>query len=95
MKEDSHIREALAVCGYPKWTVDKIKKQMKDKKAKLLEKKSKPDQENKNKGMVVIPYVAGLSEKVSRVLKKHCIATAMKPHTTIRNNLVHPKDKTR
>ncbi len=43
--------------------------------------------------MVVIPYVEGLSEAVSRVMKKHKINTAMKPHTTLKQLLVHPKDK--
>ena len=37
--------------------------------------------------------IEGLSEKAARVFKKHGIATAMKPHTTLRNMLVHPKDK--
>ena len=73
--------------------MDKVKKQMSEKSAKKSSAKPKPALEDKNKGMVVIPYVAGLSEKVSRVLKKHNISTAMKPHTTIRNILVHPKDK--
>ena len=43
--------------------------------------------------MVIIPYVAGLSEAMERVLKKHKITTAMKPHTTLKQLLVHPKDK--
>ncbi len=41
----------------------------------------------------MLPYVEGLSEKVSRVFKKHGFATSLKPHRTIRNALVHPKDK--
>jgi len=43
--------------------------------------------------MVVVPYIEGLSEKLSRVYRKHNISCAMKPHTTIRSLLVHPKDK--
>ena len=43
--------------------------------------------------MVVLPYVKGLSEGVGRVLRKHGISTAMRPHQTLRNALVHPKDK--
>ncbi|XP_052806817.1 uncharacterized protein LOC128236035 [Mya arenaria] len=34
-----------------------------------------------------------LSEAVSRVFNKHRVATAMRPHQTLRNILVHPKDK--
>ena len=42
---------------------------------------------------MILPYVKGLTESVARVLKRHQIATAIKPMKTIRNILVHPKDK--
>ncbi len=42
--------------------------------------------------MVVIPYVEGESEKIARIMKSYSISTVMKPHTTLRNLLVHPKD---
>jgi len=47
----------------------------------------------KHKGMVVVPYVKGLSEAFARILKSHGIATANRPHRTLRNFVVHPKDK--
>ncbi|XP_072051726.1 uncharacterized protein [Amphiura filiformis] len=43
--------------------------------------------------MVVIPYIEGRSEKLQRIFWKHRIATAMKPHNTLKSLLVHPKDK--
>ena len=43
--------------------------------------------------MVIIPYVKGLSEVFSRILKTYRICTAVRPHTTLRSMLVHPKDK--
>ncbi|XP_071947575.1 uncharacterized protein [Antedon mediterranea] len=46
-----------------------------------------------SKGFVVVPYVAGLSERVSKVFKEFGINTAMKPHTSLRQLLVHPKDQ--
>ena len=45
--------------------------------------------------MVVVPYVKGLSEAFARILKSHGIATANHPHRTLRNFVVHPKDKVR
>jgi len=43
--------------------------------------------------MVVVPYVRGLSEAFARILKSHGITTANRPHRTLRNFVVHPKDK--
>ena len=40
-----------------------------------------------------IPYVEGVSVAVTRVYKRYGVSTTMRPHTTIRNLLVHPKDK--
>ena len=44
--------------------------------------------------MVVLPYVHGTSEELARIFKKNQITSAMKPHSTLRTFLVHPKDKT-
>ena len=91
IEEDKNISQALGACGYPKWSIDKVK----DNKAhpKIKTQNSGKDRQNKNKGLVTIPYVEGLSNKLSRIFKKHGFSTAMKPHKTLRNMLVHPKDK--
>ena len=49
--------------------------------------------ELKSRGMVTIPYVKRLSEAFSRILKTYRICTAVRPHTTLRNLLLHPKDR--
>ena len=41
---------------------------------------------------VHIPYVEGIAEKATRILRRHDIAT-ISPHATLRKLLVHPKDK--
>lgn len=41
----------------------------------------------------MIPYVQGVSEAVARVYKRYGVSTAMRPYQTIRNLIVHPKDK--
>ena len=56
-------------------------------------KKDQKKQEQKSKCMVVIPYVKGTTEALERIFRKHNVATAVKPKTTPRNLLVHPKDK--
>jgi len=49
--------------------------------------------ELKSRGMVTIPYVKGLSEAFSRILKTYRILHSSKTHTTLRNMLVHPEDR--
>ncbi|XP_072033426.1 uncharacterized protein [Amphiura filiformis] len=85
-KETSHIEQALNQCGYPQWSIKKVVEE----KDLPKPKKSKPsDGQEKSKGLVVLPYVEGLSERVSRIFEKHGFATSLKPHSTIRKALVH------
>jgi len=61
----------------------------------VIKKLRKPvrKKELKSRGMVTIPYVTGLSEVFSRILKTYRICTAVRPHTMLRNLLVHPTDR--
>ena len=71
----------LSVLGLENVTENKKKKQQTRKKDKNY------------RNQVVIPYVECVSEWVDRVLKKHGVTTAMRPHTTLTRLLVHPNDK--
>ncbi len=88
--EEQYIKEALANCGYPDWMIKKIKDQMNT----SIEDKIKRRKEvkDKNKGLVVIPYIPGISELFSRVIKKHNVSTTTRPHITVRSLVVHHKD---
>ena len=46
-----------------------------------------------HKASVIIPYIEGASEVVATLYNRYGVSTAMRPHTTIRNLLLHPKDK--
>ena len=43
---------------------------------------------------IPLPYVQGLSEKLTNIFRSHGVGTYHKPYNTIRSMLVHPKDKT-
>ncbi|KAI8507081.1 hypothetical protein Bbelb_155200 [Branchiostoma belcheri] len=87
--EQRHLRGALAKCGYQNWTFDKaLKPSDQSKKTQ----KCKP-LTNKNKANITIPYVQGVSEKLRRIFQNFNIATNFKPHSTLRQRLVHPKDR--
>ena len=88
-EEEQKIRSALAECCYPKWTFDRVKQQ----RDKTKPTKTKKTNATPSRGMVVIPYVEGVAEKLKRAFLKHNVATAMRPMNTLKNILVHPKDK--
>ena len=91
----SAITQALKTCHYPSWTISKVQKQMSLKQSteKPSKNRTKKSQAETTRGQVTLPYVRGLSESISSILRKHRISTSYKPHTTIRRLLVHPKDK--
>ena len=71
--------------------MDRVKQQIVDRPQRSIA--SKKDNSNKSRGMVVIPYVEGVSEKIKRIYFKHGIHTAMKPINTLKSILVHPRTK--
>ncbi len=91
--ELQHIENTLSTCGYPKWSFKKVMEQISKKKENKTTKQKEKSKDEKSKGMVVLPYVQGVTEQLKRVFSKHNIATSIKPHMTLRNILVHPKDK--
>ena len=63
IKEENRIKQALAKCAYPGWAVNKVKSDIRSKKnnpKRVQEKKSDSD---RNKGMVVIPYVQSIQKR--------------------------------
>ena len=79
VNEEKHIQQALTKCGYPKWTIDKVKRSMKKKKTKTTKRDTNKE---KSRGLVVIPYVQGVSESIERSFRKHKVAVSVKPHRT-------------
>ena len=57
-KEEQNIRQSLAACSYPEWTVNKRKKDRSRPKQKPPAKKQSGGE--KPKGLVVVLYVQGL-----------------------------------
>ena len=66
-QEEHHIQTALTHCGYPDWSISKVKSQMATSKHKKVTRKLTRQHSDVNKTTVVIPYVQDLSEAVTRV----------------------------
>ena len=92
-KERDTIKSALKTCGYPEWTLNRVEQNMREKNKKRNY-NSRREMEEKNKGMVILPYVSGVSKKLARIFKRRKISSAMKPHRKFRALLIHPKDRT-
>ena len=84
--EKQYITQALANCGYPSWTFNRV--------SKPKETSSKANQEFVRKGKVVLPYIKGISEALKRTFNSYGITVCFKPTQTLRQLLVAPKDKT-
>ena len=82
-QEKKHLSAVLIANGYPMPFLQKVTKT----------KTPAPERETKEyKSMVVLPYVKGLSETLRRNLQQQGIRTVFKSDTTIRSQLVRPKD---
>ena len=76
-KEDIHVQDALRTCGYPEWSFQKARRQMKQMKPK----KKRKQNVAASRPLVVIPYVENVSETVARIMKKYNVPCAMKPYS--------------
>ena len=91
-EEVRHITKALKQNKYPKWAIDLAKQKHSETKDKVKQKKGK-ESTNTPKQLIVLPYISKTSEHLAKIYKEFGITTAMKPATTLRSMLVHPKDK--
>ena len=81
-REETHVVKALKMNGYPQAVIDGRRPHG-----------QRPTPESEPpKASVVLPYIRGLSESIRRILTPLQIRTCFKPHRTLRNILVHPKD---
>ena len=87
--EKVHINHALNKCGYPKWALNKVTSNTKD-----SAKKKTTSGKEQCKGLVVLPYIKGVSEALKRIFGNYGVRVCFKPTQTLRQFLVAPKDKT-
>ena len=90
--EIQHVHSVLKANGYKDWAL-KIPNQ-KDKEARKAQKQLAKPPDAPRKPSVGLPYVQGLSEELQRIFASHGVNVFHKPFNTLRQALVHPKDKT-
>ena len=89
-QELNHIKGALANCGYRRWAFDLANSQRNNNNRNTAV--NNPQNTTRNKAFITLPFIDGLSQKLQRIFKSYGVATTFKPHTTIRQLLVSPKD---
>ena len=83
-----HIKSALHANGYAPWMMSIPHRKEEQQKEKHQ------DGDKKKQPPIGIPYIKGISEPVQRIFNKYGVTIYHKPINTMRQLLVHPKDKT-
>ena len=84
--EYEHLKTVLSIAGYTKWAWQTPGK-------KKLSPHPRTYTDARPKGHVTLPFVAGVTEAITRRIRKTGVAVHSRPHSTIRKLLVAPKDK--
>ena len=94
MSEVEHMNRILESNGYPKEFLKKQRRIVFE--TNPREDRSKgDDDDNDRKGLIVLPYIRSVTERLKRVLKKHNFVVAEKPVLRLKNILTKIKDKVR
>ena len=91
-EELTHIEEALTICKYPSWAIQRVK--LKKNIQQQNKNNKRPNNNNiNNRSSITVPYNQGLSESFKNIGKKYGIQVHFKSGRTLKDELVAPKDK--
>ena len=87
--ETEHLKKVLTISGYTQWAWDlpSTRKMKPPTTTRVADSRAR-------KGYTTLPYVQGVTEALSRIIRKQGVSVHTKPMHTIRQTLVHPKDRT-
>ena len=92
MSEVEHMNRIMESNGYPKEFLKKQRRIVFE--TNPQEDRSKgDDDDNDRKGIIVLPYIRSVTERLKRVLQKHNFVVAEKPVVRLKNILTKIKDK--
>ena len=85
-KEEDHLYNALRRCKYPLWAWNRTN-------IKKKQKNNNQGTSNTKKSYIVVPYMKGLGETCKNICRRYGVEVYFRGGGTIREFLVHPKDK--
>ena len=92
-KEEDHLNKALYNCKYPTWALNRPNIRSKKNTRNKKNTNTNSKENKKNKPYIVVSYVKGLSESCINICSKHGIEMYFKGGNTIKDLLMHPKDR--
>ena len=90
-QEMSHISKILQINGYPMNEINRISKKVTDKRPTMNNANSNVSTDKPS--FTSVPYISGISERISRIFKKYDVNIAHLPTRKLKNELCHLKDK--
>ena len=93
-KEEDHPNKALNNCKYPVWALNRANiRSKKNIRTKNSNTNISSNDNRKKKPYTVVPYRKKMSESCKNICRKHGIEMYFKGGNTIKELLVHPKDR--
>ena len=92
-EEENNLHNALRRCKYPLWAWNRVNINKNQKRKNKGNNNNNNNSNNINKPYIVIPYMKGLGESCKNICRKHGVEVYFRGGSTIRDLLVHPKDK--
>ena len=93
-EEEDHLNRALKRCKYPEWALTRANINQK-KKTSTNQGTTKNTNKtgNNNKPYIVVPYIQGMGENCRIICRKHGVEMYCKGGNTIKDLLLHPKER--
>ena len=87
LHEIQHLKKVLSMSGYTRsaWVTAT--------RPRTVQVTERANTGTLNKGSITLPYAGNVSDAISRAIRKAGVTVHLRPHNTIRQALVHPKDK--
>ena len=87
-KEEAKVRQALQRNGYTEKAIARAGRAVE----KSIRRGPRQEPDTQPSGFVTLPYIAGVTERLARILRSRNVCVTEKPHRTLRSQVVHPKN---
>ena len=90
-EEEDHLYNALRRCKYPLWAWNRVN--ISSNQRRNNRRNNNRSDNNTMKPYLLVPYMKGLGESCKNICRRHGVEVYFRGGSTIRDVLVHPKDK--